>query len=190
MTVSYQDRHHLQQEVASGAGLADLPTSSPRPQPPTEAPCPPGTGPHLPRTGSGSGSSWRRYRRKCWGPKVCRRPESVLEKGRLSVAPPGKATLQRSAAEVHTAQEVRPLSGALLADLQNPRKRALPLPQDIADIHDTSTARDGVRGLRRGIGLRKELWRETHWGREGSPSPDQAALSRLCTGEPPGFGGD
>lgn len=87
VAVSYQDRHHLQQEAASGAGLADLPASSPPPQTPTKAPYPPGTGRHLPRTGSGSGSSWRQYRRKYLGSRVCRRPESVLEKGRQSVAP-------------------------------------------------------------------------------------------------------
>lgn len=189
MTVSYQDRHHLQQEVALGARLTDLPTSSSSPQPPTKVPCPPGTEPHLPRTGSGSGSSWRQYRRRYWGPKVCRRPESLLKKGRLSVAFWEGDFPKRRGRGAHSARRSGPtaaFSGALLADLQNPRKHALLLPRNVVSIHSTLTARGG--GVGGESALRKELWREAHWGREGSQSPELATLSRLCTEEAPGAG--
>lgn len=164
VTVSHQDRHHLQQEAASAAGLADLPTPVP-PAPPTKAPCPPGTGPHLRRTGSGSGSSWRQNRSRCWGPKVCRRPESVLEKGRLGVClprgrRPSRGVVHTAPVQVGSPRWPRPgrwslsaggqtprephcaaFSGALLADLQSPRKRAL--PRDEVPVHPSRTFRDG-----------------------------------------------
>lgn len=35
---------------------------------------------------SGSGSSWWRYRSRCWGPRICRRPGSALGRGWLSAA--------------------------------------------------------------------------------------------------------
>lgn len=79
--------------VRRGAGR---PPGPPSPEPPE--PCPPGTGPHLPRTGSGSDSSWRQYRSRCWGPKVCRQPESVLEK-EAERRPPGR----RPSRAVHAA---------------------------------------------------------------------------------------
>jgi hypothetical protein len=60
---------------AGRSGVSTRGRRSPLPQSgPLLAPCPRGTGQRLPRTGSGSGSSWWRYRSRCWGPRLCRRP--------------------------------------------------------------------------------------------------------------------
>lgn len=192
MTVSYQDRHHLQQEVALGARLTDLPTSSSSPQPPTKVPCPPGTEPHLPRTGSGSGSSWRQYRRRYWGPKVCRRPESLLKKGRLSVAFWEGDFPKRRGRGAHSARRSGPtaaFSGALLADLQNPRKHALLLPRNVVSIHSTLTARggggsEGNRPLGKSSGGKLTGAERGPRARSWRPCPDCAQRRRQGLGGP------
>ncbi|MEJ1275936.1 hypothetical protein NN561_006835 [Cricetulus griseus] len=87
--------------------------------------------------------AWRQCRSRCWGARACRRPEPALEKGRPSVcvprgsaaagptAPgqirsprwpwPGRCSQRRPQP---TRAQCTAFSGALLAHLQSPRRRA------------------------------------------------------------------
>lgn len=98
MTFSHQDRQRLQAEGMSASaprhwGPGPGPRRDPVPPPPGpqewgQAPCPRGTRQQHPCMGSGSGSSWWHRQSWCWGPRLCRRPESGLGRGRLSAGVP------------------------------------------------------------------------------------------------------
>lgn len=111
-----------------------------------QAPCPRGTRQWRPRTGSGSGSSWRRRRSRCWGPRICRRPASALGRGRLSAPGPAASGVRAQTPQWpreddltqtgprhsrswrrtrHCRSLATTLPDELLRDLQSPLKRAL-----------------------------------------------------------------
>lgn len=104
------------------------------------------------------------------------------------MSPSGKATFQRGAAEVYTAQAVRPLHSVLRRTLSRSAEPAqtCPSPPSGRRLYSPHSDCPGGGGFGEESALRKELWREAHWGREGSQSPELAALSRLCTEETPG----
>lgn len=76
-----------------------------------------------------------------------------------------------------TQRRVRPLCGVLRRTLSRSAEPAQTCPPPSGHRHYSRhvDCPGWGPGVWRGIGLRKELWREAHWGREGSPSPDQGA---------------
>lgn len=115
----------------------------------------------------------------------------MLKEGRLSVARREGNPPEKRGRGAHSVggQTPPPRPPSTLSRPAEPAQTCPPPPSGRRALHSTLTARDGVRGIRRGMGLWKELWREAHWGREGSRSPEPEALSRLCTGEAPGVEG-